>query len=110
MKCAFHPLLGDMIFGWVGDAIDAVSALTSVVGVCTTLGLGALYLSTGLHRLNHNIPDDRTTQVQTRPSIALQVADLTCSELHICTVTVLLTLLCAPQVIIIWVCDTIHPA
>lgn len=64
MKSAFHPLLGDKVFGWMGDAIDALSATTSIVGVCTTLGFGAQYLSAGLHRLVPSVPDGTGTQVR----------------------------------------------
>lgn len=40
MKSAFYPLIGDKIFGWMGDMLDVVSVATTLFGVCTSLGLG----------------------------------------------------------------------
>ena len=40
MKSCFYPLIGDRIFGWMGDLIDLLSVLTTLFGVCTSLGLG----------------------------------------------------------------------
>ena len=51
MKSCLYPLLGDKIFGWIGDAIDVLSIITTLFGVCTSLGLGVTQLSKGLHRM-----------------------------------------------------------
>jgi choline-glycine betaine transporter len=40
MRSAFYPLLGDNVYGPVGDIIDAVSITCTTFGVCTSLGLG----------------------------------------------------------------------
>ena len=40
MKSCFYPLMGDRIFGWMGDFIDLMSILATLFGVCTSLGLG----------------------------------------------------------------------
>jgi hypothetical protein len=40
MKSAFYPLIGDKIFGWMGDLLDVISVATTLFGVCTSLGLG----------------------------------------------------------------------
>jgi BCCT, betaine/carnitine/choline family transporter len=63
MKSAFYPLLGDKIFGWMGDTIDIISVATTLFGVCTTLGLGVQQINSGVSRLNPNIPVNTTTQV-----------------------------------------------
>ena len=64
MKSCFYPLIGDRIFGWIGDAIDIVSIMTTLFGVCTSLGLGARQLNAGLHMINPELPaDDVTIQV-----------------------------------------------
>lgn len=68
MKSAFHPLIGDKIFGWMGDAIDIISVATTLFGVCTTLGLGVQQIGAGISRLNSNIPNDNTTQACFRRS------------------------------------------
>ena len=65
MKSCFYPLIGDKIFGWMGDAIDTISVLTTLFGVCTSLGLGTRQLNTGFHIFNSDIdPDDITIQVR----------------------------------------------
>ncbi|XP_040564675.1 glycine betaine transporter 1 isoform X2 [Lepeophtheirus salmonis] len=48
MKSCFYPLIGDKIFGWIGDLIDTISVLTTLFGVCTSLGLGTKQLKEGL--------------------------------------------------------------
>ena len=55
MKSCFYPLIGDRIFGWMGDLIDVVSIMTTMFGVCTSLGLGARQLISGFHLLNSDI-------------------------------------------------------
>jgi choline-glycine betaine transporter len=65
MKSCFYPLIGDRIFGWMGDAIDIVSIMTTLFGVCTSLGLGTRQLNAGLNMINSDIPaDDTTIQVR----------------------------------------------
>ena len=65
MKSCFYPLLGDRIFGWIGDVIDVVSIITTLFGVCTSLGLGTRQLNTGFSLVVPSIPaDDVTTQVR----------------------------------------------
>ena len=53
--------MGDRIFGWMGDAIDILSVMTTLFGVCTSLGLGTRQLNAGLHMINSDIPADDTT-------------------------------------------------
>lgn len=64
MKSCFYPLIGDRVFGWIGDVIDIISIITTLFGVCTSLGLGTRQLNVGLTLLNSNIlADDITIQV-----------------------------------------------
>lgn len=64
MKSCFYPLIGDKIFGWMGDLIDTVSILTTLFGVCTSLGLGTRQLNSGFTMINEQIdPEDLTIQV-----------------------------------------------
>jgi len=66
MKSCFYPILGDRIFGWIGDLIDILSILTTLFGVCTSLGLGTRQLNSGFHAINPDIDaDDITIQVIT---------------------------------------------
>ena len=65
MKSCFYPLIGDRIFGWMGDVIDVVSIMSTLFGVCTSLGLGARQLNFGLSIITPEIaPDDITIQVR----------------------------------------------
>ena len=61
MKSCFYPLIGNRIFGWMGDTIDVVSIITTLFGVCTSLGLGTRQLNTGLNMVNSDIPNDNIT-------------------------------------------------
>ena len=58
MKSCFYPLIGDRVFGWLGDLIDVISIMTTLFGVCTSLGLGAKQLNTGLTIINSDVPED----------------------------------------------------
>lgn len=55
LKSAFHPIIGDKIFGWMGDTLDVLSVATTLFGVCTSLGLGVKQLNAGFARLNPTI-------------------------------------------------------
>jgi glycine betaine transporter len=48
----FRPLLGDRVDGGWGNAIDILAVLSTIFGVATTLGLGALQINSGLSRLS----------------------------------------------------------
>eukprot|EP01025_Chloroclados_australasicus_P036699 TRINITY_DN373_c0_g1_i1.p1 TRINITY_DN373_c0_g1~~TRINITY_DN373_c0_g1_i1.p1 ORF type:complete len:759 (-),score=72.00 TRINITY_DN373_c0_g1_i1:1279-3555(-) len=63
MKSTFYPLIGDKIFGWMGDVIDVVSVATTMFGVCTSLGLGVKQINAGLQRLNADIPNNIDFQI-----------------------------------------------
>eukprot|EP01024_Parvocaulis_polyphysoides_P014282 TRINITY_DN1579_c0_g2_i5.p1 TRINITY_DN1579_c0_g2~~TRINITY_DN1579_c0_g2_i5.p1 ORF type:complete len:580 (-),score=47.57 TRINITY_DN1579_c0_g2_i5:1239-2804(-) len=64
MKSTFYPLIGDKIFGWIGDVIDVVSVATTMFGVCTSLGLGVKLINAGLVRLNSDVPNDENSQIR----------------------------------------------
>eukprot|EP00232_Nephroselmis_pyriformis_P019914 CAMPEP_0182901104 /NCGR_PEP_ID=MMETSP0034_2-20130328/29354_1 /TAXON_ID=156128 /ORGANISM="Nephroselmis pyriformis, Strain CCMP717" /LENGTH=802 /DNA_ID=CAMNT_0025035437 /DNA_START=28 /DNA_END=2436 /DNA_ORIENTATION=+ len=55
LRSAFYPLIGDAIYGFIGDIIDALSMACTTFGVCTSLGLGAASLNAGLHRQDSSI-------------------------------------------------------
>jgi choline-glycine betaine transporter len=50
-RSGFYPILGEYTWGWMGDLIDGFSIVVTVAGVCTSLGLGAIQISTGLQRI-----------------------------------------------------------
>lgn len=47
VRSCFYPLIGDKIYGWMGDVIDILSICGTMFGVCTSLGLGAIQLNAG---------------------------------------------------------------
>ena len=55
MKSCFYPLIGDGIFGWIGDFIDVFSIIATLFGVCTSLGLGSRQVATGLSVLSDRV-------------------------------------------------------
>jgi choline-glycine betaine transporter len=51
IRSCFYPIMGKGIYGWFGDAVDALSIATIVGGVCTSLGLGTSAIASGINRL-----------------------------------------------------------
>ena len=67
MKSCFYPLIGDNIFGWIGDFIDVFSIIATLFGVCTSLGIGAKQVAKGLAIIHTSInAEDTTMQVSTK--------------------------------------------
>mmetsp|Transcript_75357 Transcript_75357/g.117810 ORF Transcript_75357/g.117810 Transcript_75357/m.117810 type:complete len:1042 (-) Transcript_75357:339-3464(-) len=52
IKTCFYPLIGNRIYGFLGDLLDVVSVVATTMGVCTSLGLGVIQLNSGLELLN----------------------------------------------------------
>ena len=50
-RSSFYPLLGEYTWGFWGDVIDSFTIVTTVAGICTSLGLGAFQIVAGLQRL-----------------------------------------------------------
>jgi len=50
-RSLLHPLLGDRINGWIGHATDAFCTVGTLLGVATSLGLGAMQINAGLNKL-----------------------------------------------------------
>ncbi|MEH7224114.1 BCCT family transporter [Bacillus sp. JJ1566] len=51
ISSAFYPMLGDRIFGPIGKTIDILSIFATVFGIATSLGLGAMQVTAGMHDL-----------------------------------------------------------
>ncbi len=51
IRSIFHPLLGNKIYGPIGDIIDIVSVIATLFGLATSLGLGAQQINAGLEYL-----------------------------------------------------------
>ena len=50
-RSVFYPLLGDRIYGWIGDVIDIFAVLATLFGLATSLGLGVQQVNAGLAHL-----------------------------------------------------------
>jgi BCCT family betaine/carnitine transporter len=48
LRSAFHPILGDRVWGWPGHVIDTLAVFATLFGLTTSLGLGARQIAAGL--------------------------------------------------------------
>jgi choline/glycine/proline betaine transport protein len=62
IRSTLHPLLGDRIHGWIGHSVDIFAVFGTLFGLATSLGLGAMQINAGLHRLL-GTPESTTVQV-----------------------------------------------
>jgi choline/glycine/proline betaine transport protein len=62
IRSAFYPLLGERIHGRIGDAIDILAIVSTLFGVATSLGLGAMQVNAGLHHVG-GLVESTTVQV-----------------------------------------------
>ncbi|RIY32356.1 transporter [Psittacicella hinzii] len=57
LRSCFYPLLKDKINGKLGDIIDVFALISTMFGIITTLGFGAMQVGAGLKQIGL-IPDD----------------------------------------------------
>lgn len=57
-RSCLYPIVGKGIFGFFGELIDSFSIITTLFGVCTSLGLGVMQLNTGFHSLSIRLKGD----------------------------------------------------
>lgn len=62
IRSAFHPLLGERVWGWSGHLIDTLAIFATLFGLATLLGLGAKQAMAGLNYL-FGIPATELAQV-----------------------------------------------
>lgn len=48
ISSCLYPLLGERIYGWPGYAVDVLAVFATIFGIATSLGLGALQITSGL--------------------------------------------------------------
>jgi choline/glycine/proline betaine transport protein len=63
IRAVFHPLLGERIYGPIGNVIDIMATVATMFGVATSLGLGVQQVNAGLHHVFDVIPQNTTTQL-----------------------------------------------
>lgn len=51
IRSAFYPILGDKVWGPIGNIIDTLAVLATLFGLATSLGFGAEQATSGLHFL-----------------------------------------------------------
>jgi choline-glycine betaine transporter len=56
IRSAYFPLFGHAVYGFTGDAIDALAICTTLVAICTSMASGAIQITTGISMLNPAIP------------------------------------------------------
>ncbi len=62
VRSLFYPLLGERIYGWIGDVVDTIAVLATMFGITTVLGLGAGQISAGMNYL-FDTPDTIVVEV-----------------------------------------------
>ncbi len=62
ISSAFYPVLGDKIYGPIGKTIDILSIFATVFGIATSLGLGAMQVTAGMHDI-FGVPNELFVQL-----------------------------------------------
>ena len=62
IRSTFYPLLGEKIYGPIGNIIDITAAVATLFGLTTSLGLGVKQINAGLYHL-FGIPESSTIQI-----------------------------------------------
>jgi len=62
IRSVFYPILGDRVYGPIGDIIDTISVIATIFGLATSLGFGVKQINAGLEYV-FNVPNDVTIQV-----------------------------------------------
>lgn len=78
ISSAFYPLLGERVYGPLGNVIDILAVMATLFGLATSLGLGAQQVNSGLDFL-----------INTGDSIAIQIIIIACIT-AVATVSVVL--------------------
>ena len=63
IRSCFYPLIGDRMYGWMGDLIDSLSVIATMFGVCTSLGIGVVTINSALNRVNSDIEENTNNQI-----------------------------------------------
>ncbi|MBB4933438.1 choline/glycine/proline betaine transport protein [Lipingzhangella halophila] len=58
---ALYPLIGNRIYGWIGNLVDILAVFGTLFGLAASLGLGTLQINTGLDMM-FGLPNNQLTQ------------------------------------------------
>lgn len=61
LRSTLYPVLGDRIYGPIGDSVDIFAIIGTVLGVATSLGFGVAQINAGLHYL-FDVPNSVSIQ------------------------------------------------
>lgn len=61
-RSLLYPILGNRIYGWIGHVADAFCTVGTLLGVATSLGLGAMQINSGISALT-DIPVNTDSQL-----------------------------------------------
>ena len=61
LRSTLYPVLGDRIYGPIGDSVDIFAIMGTVLGVATSLGFGVAQINAGLHYL-FDVPNSVSIQ------------------------------------------------
>ncbi len=81
-RSLFYPLLGERVFGRIGDMIDTLAVLATLFGLATSLGLGAKQVNAGLAHV-FGLPQGTGVQVLLIAGITLLAVASLVSGLHV---------------------------
>jgi choline/glycine/proline betaine transport protein len=70
IRSALYPLIGQRIYGPIGDAVDTFAVLGTMFGVATSLGLGVMQINAGLNYLT-GVPETVNVQLMLIGGITL---------------------------------------
>ena len=62
-RSILHPLIGDRINGWIGHIVDILCTVGTLLGVSTSLGLGAMQINSGTAQFFDTIDQSVINQV-----------------------------------------------
>jgi len=80
-RSLLYPLIGDRIHGWLGHAVDILCTCGTLFGVATSLGLGAIQINSGVHKI-FGIPQGAGVQVALIVGITILATISVVSGLH----------------------------
>ena len=62
IRSVFYPLLGDRIYGWMGNVVDVLAVTATLFGLATSLGFGVQQVNAGFNFL-FDLPINAPVQV-----------------------------------------------
>ena len=82
VRSALYPLIGERIHGWMGNVVDIIAILSTLFGVATSLGLGAMQVNAGLNHIA-GVAESTTVQLMIIAAITTVATVSVISGLHV---------------------------